>query len=127
MQFVVTSSRARNAEKLKTGYTFRAGRLTISKARKDETYRVAEFVPDMDGRAFTLTKSDGDHYSCLVVNSQDGLCECRGFEKEGHCKHLDTLRAMLAAGELDAEDGRPDSPFPSPEQLAADAGEDLPF
>ena len=123
---VPTTSRARNAATPETAYAFARGRLTIAKGRKAEAYRVAEFTPDLPGRAFTLTKPGGDRYACLVANAQDGLCECRGFDAQGHCKHLDTLRAMLAAGELDAgpvspADGR------TPAQRAEAAGVALPF
>lgn len=84
-----------------------AGYLTIETGRTGCLYRVAEFPPGWDGRGFTLTKitpgtdSESDSYSCFVArNGQDKSCECRGFLAHGHCKHLDSLAALIANGWL---------------------------
>lgn len=86
-----------------------AGTLTIHTDRATTRYAVSEFPSGWDGRAFTLVKlgaapdeggRDGS-YSCFVArNGQDQLCECRGFQSHGHCKHLDSVTAMIAAGWL---------------------------
>jgi hypothetical protein len=107
--------------------------LLLRKERDVQIYTVDEFPvggPAWDGRAFRLTKdSTGEHYSCFVArNGQDHLCECRGFEAHGHCRHVDALKRLIDTGRLDhPEADRPVEPWPSPEQLAAEAGVALPF
>ena len=105
--------------------------LTIFKNGKVEDYTVAEFIPGAgwEGQAFKLTKSNGEHYNVFVCRrGQNHLCDCKGFEACGNCKHHDSIRHLLWEGELD--DPRGKAPFdnhPSPQQLADEAGVELPF
>lgn len=105
--------------------------------RTRDRYDVEE-IPSGMGRAFLLHRTpaavaaDPDHverYGVLVaMNPQDHLCECRGFAAHGYCKHISAVRELIDAGHLDhPEAGRPSEPFPSPQQLADEAGVDLPF
>jgi hypothetical protein len=51
------------------------------------------------GRGFELTKADGTVYAVNL----DGLascCDCKGHTQHGHCKHVDSLTALEAAGRL---------------------------
>jgi hypothetical protein len=51
---------------------------------------------DKDGCPF-----DGAHnHDVLIENAQSGSCSCQGFTARGACRHLDALRALLAAGKL---------------------------
>ena len=104
--------------------------------RDKDVYHVEE-IPSPLGRAFLLhrqaaaVEADPDHverYGVLVGNDQDHLCECKGHEARGRCKHVAALAALLAGGHIDepCADRKPDA-FPSPEQLAAEAGLDMPF
>src|SRR5258708_4908991 len=76
--------------------------------RPRDTYRVEEIPTGIEGRAFLLHRpleavaEDGtERYGVLVArNDQDHLCECRGFEAHGRCKHLDALHWLLGAGHL---------------------------
>jgi len=88
-----------------------------------DQYRVEE-IPASGGRAFLLHRSEaaiakdkararkGDpdvptRYGCFLANEQDTVCECRGFESYGRCKHLEALKALLAAGHIDHPLDRP--------------------
>lgn len=110
--------------------------LLIRKHRHEFLYTLAELPCGFDGRAFTLTRdTDGQVYNVFIArNGQDSTCDCAGFTftsddpTGGRCKHVDAIRHLIETGRLDhAEADRPGEPWPSPEQLAADAGGDLPF
>ena len=103
--------------------------LTIYKDGKAEDYAVSEFPTSWDGRAFRLDKPDGDFYHVFVCRrGQNHLCECRGFESTGHCKHHDAVRHLVHNGDLDdPRGGFVGDDFPSPQQLADEAGVELPF
>jgi hypothetical protein len=100
--------------------------------RGRDSYDVEEINTGMDGRAFLLHRtpeaiaksSDStQRYGVLIArNGQDDLCECRGFEKGGYCKHVNAMRGLIEAGHIDrpGEDAPVDA-FPSPEQAAHDA------
>jgi hypothetical protein len=91
--------RAYTWEPVAAGDTPLAGVLTLTDSRTHTRYAVSEFPAD-HGRGFVLRKSGGaGHYSCLVA-AHTGLCECRGYEAHGHCKHLDALRDLISAGKL---------------------------
>jgi hypothetical protein len=63
-------------------------------------YNVAR-IPSDFGRAFRLVKILGPHdrYDVLL-NGEHSSCECKGFLRHGHCKHVDGLQALVAAGKL---------------------------
>jgi hypothetical protein len=86
---------------------FVAGRLTVTQGANTKdiaTYRVVEFPTSIPGRAFRLVKVAGgsdreaDHYDVLIDPHGHDICECRGFLRHGHCKHVDSIRALLAVG-----------------------------
>lgn len=110
--------------------------LLIRKGRDVQLYTVLEFPCGFDGRAFTVTKdATGEVYNVFVArNQQDSSCDCAGFTYTsndptgGRCRHLDAIRHLMESGRLeDPRHAAPAEPFPSPEQLAAEAGVDLPF
>jgi hypothetical protein len=62
-------------------------------------------VPSDWGLAWQVDKDgcpfDGEHnHDVLIENSRGGSCSCQGFTAHGYCRHLDALRALLAAGKL---------------------------
>ena len=92
---------------------------------------VTEFTSGVEGRSFRL-KNLGDRSSraCHIArNGQDHVCECRRFKTTGRCNHIKALIALLDSGALDSQydPDRPESVFPSPQQLADEAGVELPF
>lgn len=73
-----------------------AGVITISGKRSWCRYRLEEFPADC-GRGFMFLKlADGtdeteSHYSCLLAADGQHACECKGFIRHGHCKHIASL------------------------------------
>lgn len=106
--------------------------------RNEDVYRVEE-VPTPLGRGFMLHRSeqaiaaegpDADtFYGVLIAaNGQDHTCTCRGFQAHSYCKHHDAIRGLLEGGHIDEPNAdRKPEPWPSPEQLAAEAGCELPY
>jgi hypothetical protein len=39
-----------------------------------------------------------EYHVCL--NGRKSLCDCKGFFHAGHCKHVDGLSALAAAGKI---------------------------
>ena len=107
--------------------------LAIRKGRSEDLYVVDEFSVGWDGRGFRLTKDNGgpehEGYDVFICRwGQNDLCDCLGFSQHSRCKHVDALRHLIESGQLDdPRAGAPVEPFPSPEQLAAQAGMNLPF
>jgi hypothetical protein len=75
-------------------------RLTVGKDHAD--YLVRRLASDF-GDAYRLDKVGvfGDTSSYDVNLCDAGrTCECAGFLRHGHCKHVDGLAALIAAGQL---------------------------
>ena len=69
-------------------------------------YAVVEFHAD-GGRGFRITKRGGgtDAYAVFLADectADAGMaydtCDCHGFERFGHCKHVDAIRAITDRG-----------------------------
>src|SRR3954470_1098735 len=58
-----------------------------------------EPIPSDHGRGLLLHKQDGTSYA-LLLSGPDSECDCKGFESHGHCKHVESLNALQAAGKL---------------------------
>ena len=121
----------------KRPYSYAPGirRLTLgtrAPRREPQTYTVTEFTPDagFPGRAFLLTKADGEVYSCLI-GREGMICDCAGqsyaaaakANQRAHeggrelfhtlgCKHLDAMYRLLTDGWLDLTAA--DMPTPEP-------------
>jgi hypothetical protein len=95
--------------------------------RDRDVYHVEEF-PAPEGRAFLLHRTEEaiesnpdrtertERYGVLIANGQDHICECRGHLAHGRCKHVDSLRALLAGGHIDHPLNRPEPPV-TPDSL----------
>ncbi len=44
-------------------------------------------------------EGEPDHYDVLL-DGERSTCECKGFLHYGHCKHVDSLRALVQGGKL---------------------------
>jgi hypothetical protein len=61
-------------------------------------------IPSDFGQAFELRKSIGEGGEAYHVNLGADVahssCECQGFLRWNHCKHLDALHKLIAEGKL---------------------------
>lgn len=86
-----------------------AGTLLIAGARCNRLscrYAVAEHPSDFDGRAFVLAKMDKGsdckegHYHCFVGKRGERICDCKGFDSTGNCKHIVSLVTLIEQGKI---------------------------
>jgi hypothetical protein len=85
-------------------------------AAVDTHYHLSALASDW-GRAFRLVKvtDDGTRPVYAVNLSADGpTCDCKGHERWGHCKHVESLLALQAKGKLDALPAPKPTPKPVP-------------
>lgn len=80
---------------------WRALTIRVKHARSEQvySYTVEELPRVPQGRGFLLTKETGESYAVHVAG-QHSTCECRGFASHSHCKHVEALLALEAAGKL---------------------------
>jgi len=82
------------------------GLLTITETRGRKTTTTDYWIdqlPSDFGTAYRLTKfhdQGGEAYDVLL-DGQQCTCECLGFTRWHHCKHVEGLQALVAAGQLD--------------------------
>jgi len=66
---------------------------------KNTDYEVKEYsgvqIPGSRGFSFAKLAPDMITYDVLIgMNPQDHSCECLGFLRHGHCKHIDAARRL---------------------------------
>jgi hypothetical protein len=61
-------------------------------------------IPADFGTAFLVEKRDyavgEEHRYHVNLDGEHGTCECKGFLQWNHCRHVESLRALTAAGRL---------------------------
>jgi hypothetical protein len=82
-----------------------SGVVRITAGRVSADYALRPIPSQIGGRAFELTKlgllADGECYHVrLTGDARQDSCDCRGHVAHGHCKHVDALAALVAAGRL---------------------------
>jgi hypothetical protein len=84
-----------------------AGELEIVSRRTSCRYLVVEYPIPWAGRGFRLVKAEGEpgsdptesSYDVFVSRGgQDRLCQCKGFTRWGHCRHLAAAEALVSNG-----------------------------
>src|SRR6185437_15305566 len=81
------------------------GLLIIDQKRSIAEYRVTEFPAD-GGRGFRLAKIEGgtdrtaESYDVFLDRAHGETCDCKGFARHGHCKHVDAVQAVCDRGLL---------------------------
>jgi hypothetical protein len=83
---------------------------------------------DAEGRSFRLAKFDRgtdkeeSTYSvyCSFRDPNACLCDCKGFARHGHCKHLDAAQALNDNGWLTIDQTNPDTDVSNTEHEDAD-------
>jgi hypothetical protein len=70
--------------------------------RKDTQFYVFKEIPcDIGGRGFALHRLGlGDLYHVRVGAASESSCECLGFLRHGHCKHIQGLAALIGHNAL---------------------------
>jgi hypothetical protein len=76
------------------------GTLKIVEGKRSDLYYFRALPSDF-GRAFEMTKVGGDTYGVNLAGKKSS-CECKGFLRWRHCRHIESLTALLAAGKLAA-------------------------
>jgi hypothetical protein len=86
--------------------------------RDSFAYWIKPIVVDF-GAAYEVRKllaDGGDVYHCHTETHRFS-CDCRGHVRHGHCKHSDSIHALIAAGKLDRPNTSPtftDADFDNP-------------
>lgn len=126
MTQIVTASQT--AVKVQSLIEWSAPILTIRVAGQVLDYDVAEFSTPWDGRAFHLRCDDQSELDVFVCRQHHAdHCDCVDFACGNRCRHVGALRYLIEVGEIeDPREGMPSIEY-SPEELAAMAGEELPF
>jgi hypothetical protein len=79
-----------------------AGVLRIRVGKEESDYLLTEIASDF-GRGFKLEKigleANGEAYH-VNLDAKNKTCECKGFLRWQHCKHADSLAALIAAQRL---------------------------
>src|SRR5205823_160442 len=55
-----------------------------------DAYFLSQILCQLGGRGFELVKHDGTRYH-VRLDGHDSTCECRGFTRWNHCKHVESL------------------------------------
>jgi hypothetical protein len=74
------------------------GLVTITSGKDRDTYSLQPILADF-GHGFELAKVNADPAAEVYHVNLDGLessCDCKGFLRHSHCKHVEGLLALLA-------------------------------
>jgi hypothetical protein len=98
----------------------------------DNRFKVVEVPCPLDGRGFVVTPEGFRTQQVFDVfvsqRAPDHFCTCQVCDNYGTCCHLESILHLIDTGELQHPmASAPHEPHPSPEQLAAEAGVELPF
>jgi len=80
------------------------GVVEVQAGRDATTYGVVSVPTTWNGRAFHFEKLEGDGtdaaergYDCFVcTDARESRCDCKGFARWGHCRHLDVAATLIA-------------------------------
>jgi hypothetical protein len=77
------------------------GYFVITTGHKTDRYVFREIPCDIGGRGFALHRLGlGELYHARVGSPTDTSCECLGFLRHDHCKHLAGLRELIKRGKI---------------------------
>jgi hypothetical protein len=84
-----------------------AGILAIGMGKSEPVYYYCRPLPTDFGEGawdlekfITQQRGEGDAVYHVLLDGLKSTCDCMGFLHHGHCKHLDSVRELYAAGEL---------------------------
>src|SRR3954454_25368764 len=61
-----------------------------NQAEQVDAYFLEPIPSQMGGRGLILHKHDGTSY-CVRLDGSDSSCDCKGFTRYSHCKHVESL------------------------------------
>jgi len=110
-----TAKKQDRAAKLTTVGTAQVLGLTTG---KDTVFYLLTTLAATVGAGFHLAKADrgdgpGEEYDVLL-DGQFSSCECMGFLRHGHCKHVEALTALVKCGKLSAHTASKPQAEPTP-------------
>lgn len=77
------------------------GVFEISIGKKSALYVFREIKCEIGGRGFAIHRLGlGTLYHVRVGAPEDCSCECLGFIRHGHCKHVAGLAALIWQGQI---------------------------
>ena len=77
------------------------GVLQITVGKQSQFYAFVEIRCEIGGRGFHIHRLGlGDAYDVRVGRPADCSCECMGWLRHAHCKHVHGLRALLKSRQL---------------------------
>jgi hypothetical protein len=75
------------------------GILCITRDRRSTYYVFHEIRCDIGGRGFAVHRLGLGHlYHVRIGRPRDCACDCLGFLRHGHCKHVLGLSALIGHG-----------------------------
>ena len=73
----------------------------LAVGKEEAFYAVHEIPCEIGGRGFAVHRLGlGTLYHARVGAPEDTSCECHGFLRHGHCKHILGLRALIGLGKI---------------------------
>jgi len=97
------------------------GVFCISDGKKSQFYTFREIPCEIGGRGFAVHRLGmGTLYHVRVGKAEDRSCECMGYLRWGHCKHISGLMALIKQGKLPAS-ATPRSSLPALSQTGFEA------
>ncbi len=77
------------------------GALSIVAKRDSAIYAFCEIPCEIGGRGFAVHRLGlGNLYHVRVGAPSDCSCECMGFLRHGHCRHIEGLQALIERGDI---------------------------
>jgi hypothetical protein len=77
------------------------GVFRLGEGRKAQFYAFREVPCEIGGRGFAVHRlGQGTLYHVRVGPPEDRSCECLGFLRWGHCKHVAGLGALVSRGRV---------------------------
>jgi hypothetical protein len=75
---------------------FGVGLLSITNKHRTQYYVFKEIACDIGGRGFAVHRLGlASLYHVRIHAPRDSTCECLGFLRHGHCKHIQGLSALI--------------------------------
>src|SRR5579884_2706988 len=136
---MATATKTRKPAKKTTEQALTAKLMTVGfstvlalTTEKDVTFYKLEDIGADRGRGFRLTKAHGapgeaGEYD-VNLDGQFSSCECKGFLRHNHCRHIESLTALTNAGKLAAAPTQPEpvEPEPAEEEETVEIGAEPP-